>query len=368
MDLSLFTETFPETFSESRIFNYCNNQCFLIMGSVNIKQLAQQLNLSISTVSRALSDGYDISAQTKTKVLELAKKLNYQPNPYASGLRKHKSKTIAIVVPEIANNFFSLAINGIQSVAREKGYHVLIYLTHEDYTIEVEVLKHLQNGRVDGVLMSISSKTIKKDHLIELKQSGLPIVFFDRVCEEIETAKVTTDDYDSSFKATEHLIKRRCKRIACLLFSKNLSIGINRMKGYQDALKKYNLQEDPALIINGGINSEKNYALIEKLVKSPARPDGIFASVEHLAITAYQVCKKLNLNIPRNIKIISFSNLETAPLLNPSLTTITQPAFTIGNEAAAILFKALTKKQFHLTNSKIIFPSTLIERESTAIL
>src|SRR5215208_7145745 len=126
------------------------------MSTVNIKQLAQQLNLSISTVSRALNDGYDISQQTKVKVKEFAKKLNYQPNPYASSLRKHKSKTIAVVVPEIANNFFSLAINGIQSVAREKGYHVLIYLTHEDHTVEADVLKHLQNGRVDGVLISIS--------------------------------------------------------------------------------------------------------------------------------------------------------------------------------------------------------------------
>lgn len=147
------------------------------MSGVNIKQLAQQLNLSISTVSRALNDGYDISPQTKKKVLELAKKLNYQPNPFASSLRRHKSKTIAIVVPEIANNFFTLAINGIQSVAREKGYHVLIYVTNESDEIESQALNLLQNGRVDGLLISVSSKTIKDDALLNIQKQGLPLVF-----------------------------------------------------------------------------------------------------------------------------------------------------------------------------------------------
>src|SRR5215216_3884787 len=337
------------------------------MSAVNIKQLARELNLSISTVSRALSDCYDVSAQTRTKVLELAKKLNYQPNPYASSLRRHKSKTIAVVVPEIANNFFSLAINGIQSIAREKGYHVLIYLTHEDYAIEMEVLKHLQSGRVDGVLISLSSRTVKKDHLGELKQIGLPLVFFDRVCEEFDTAKVTTDDYESGFKATQHLIDQGCERIAYLLISKNLSIGINRMQGYLDALKKNKVTVDPKLIVNGTKDKDKNYTLIEKLLKMNNRPDGLFASVESLAVTAYHVCYDLKLSIPKDVKIISFSNLETAPLLNPSLTTITQPAFDIGKEAATILFKALNKKQFKLANQKVVLASELIMRNSTAI-
>jgi len=335
------------------------------MPAVNIKQLARELNLSISTVSRALSDSYDVSAQTRSKVLELAKKLNYHPNPYASGLKRHNSKTIAIIVPEVANNFFSLAINGIQSVAREKGYHVLIYLTHEDYEIEVEVVQHLQSGRVDGVLISLSGRTVDKTHLTELVRLGLPLVFFDRVCEEFDTAKVTTDDYDSGFKATQHLIDRGCRRIAYLLVSKNLSIGIKRMEGYMEALRKNKIPIDPKLIVNGSNDKERNYSLIQNLLKSNNRPDGIFASVEHLAITAYHVCNDMKLSIPNDIKIISFSNLETAPLLNPSLTTITQPAFNIGREAATILFKALTKKQFKLSNQKTVLASELIERNST---
>jgi LacI family transcriptional regulator len=336
------------------------------MSAVNIKQLAQQLNLSISTVSRALNDGYDISPQTKKKVLELAKKLNYQPNPFASSLRKHKSKTIAIVVPEIANNFFTLAINGIQSVAREKGYHVLIYVTNESDEVESQALSHFQNGRVDGVLISVSSKTINDDALLNIQKQGLPLVFFDRVRDEFDTSKVTTDDFDSGFKATEHLIQQGCKRIAYLLISKNLSIGINRMQGYLEALNKHHIRQDKKLIIECTNDRDKNYALIENLLSGRQRPDGIFASVEHLAITSYHVCRALKLSIPKDVKIISFSNLETAPLLNPSLTTITQPAFDIGKEAATTLLKALTKKGYKLPNSKLVLPSKLIPRDSTA--
>jgi LacI family transcriptional regulator len=336
------------------------------MGAVNIKQLAKQLGLSISTVSRALNDTYDISPKTKQKVLEMAERLNYQPNPHASSLRRHKSKTIAVVVPEIANNFFALAINGIQSAAREKGFHVLIYVTNENDKIEDESLNHLRNGRVDGLLISVSNKTIVDDTLYKIQQEGIPVVFFDRVRDDFESAKVTTDDFDSGFKATEHLVKQGCKKIAYLQISKKLSIGMNRMKGYQAALEKYNLPADNGLIIDCVDNKEENYIKIKALLNSKGRPDGIFASVEHLAITSYIVCKDLNLNIPKDVKILSFSNLETASLLNPSLTTITQPAFEIGKQAATILLKALTKKSFTLADTKVVLPSDLIIRDSTA--
>lgn len=333
--------------------------------AVNLKRLAKQLNLSVSTVSRALRDSYEISQETKQKVLSLANQLNYQPNPYASSLRKQKSKTIAVVVPEIANNFFSLAINGIGSVAQEKGYHVLIYLTHEDLKQESSIVRHLQSGRVDGVLISVSSQTNDISHLVELRKKGLPIVFFDRVCESIETAKITTDDYESGFKATTHLIEQGCRRIAYLLISKNLSIGIKRMQGYLDALRKYNIEADESLIVHGSNDVQENYKLVEKLLRRPDRPQGIFASVEKLAISAYHVCRDLSLNIPADVKIISFSNLETASLLNPSLTTITQPAYDIGREAAAILFKALDKNKIDIPEEMIVLKSKLMVREST---
>ncbi|HYE56772.1 MAG TPA: LacI family DNA-binding transcriptional regulator [Chitinophagaceae bacterium] len=334
------------------------------MDAVNLKKLARQLKLSVSTVSRALRDSHEISRETKEKVLALAAELNYQPNPYASSLRRQKSRTIAVVVPEIANNFFSLAINGIGSVAQEKGYHVLIYLTHENVSEEISIVGHLLSGRVDGVLMSLSSETGDTTHLAELKRKGVPIVFFDRVCDTIETARVTTDDYESGFNATQHLVDQGCRRIAYLLISPNLSIGVKRMQGYLDALKQNSIAVDEQLIVQGGLDNDQNYALIKSLLQRDGRPDGIFASVERLAISTYHVCNDLGLDIPGDVKIISFSNLETASLLQPSLTTVTQPAFDIGKTAAMVLFKGLDKKSA-IADEHIILKSALIPRAST---
>ncbi len=332
---------------------------------MNLKQLAKELNLSISTVSKALRDSHEISADTKIKVIAKAKELNYQANPFASNLRKQKSKTIAVVIPEIANNFFALAINGVEAIAQEKGYHVLIYLTHEDMQKEVTITKLLQNGRVDGIMMSLSSHTSDTAHLEELRANGIPLVFFDRVAENLDSPKVVTDDYNSGLRATEHLIENGCKRIAFLSISNTLSITNKRMNGYLDGLKKNAIKQDDNLIIQCNNDEEKNKASIRKLLKRKNRPDCIFASVEKLAINTYAICEELKLQIPDDVKVISFSNLRTASLLNPSLTTITQPAYEIGREAASILFKLIEKKGFNFILEKTILKSTLIERNST---
>jgi len=335
------------------------------MEPVNLKRLAKELNLAISTVSRALRDSYDISPDTKKRVFELAQKLNYEPNPYASSLRKQKSKTVAVVIPEVANNFFSLAINGIESIAQEKGYHVLIYLTHEDYQKEVSITRHLQSGRVDGILMSVSANTEDTSHITELHHKGIPIIFFDRVCDAVETSRITTDDYDSGFKATEHLIQNGCKQIAYLSFSNHLSITNKRMRGYLEALDHYNIKPDKRLIIQCSSDNAVSYPLLRKLLSGKKRPDGIFASVEKLAIASYHVCEELHIKIPEEMKIISFSNLETASLLNPSMTTITQPAFDIGKKAAAVLFRMLEKNRVNHMSETVVLKSTLIPRAST---
>jgi len=296
---------------------------------MNLKQLAKELNLSISSVSKALRDSHEISVKTKNAVLAKAKELNYEVNPFASSLRKQKSKTIAVVIPEVVNDFFGPVINGIESIAQEKGYHVLIYLTHEDMQKEVAVIKLLQNGRVDGILMSLSEQTSNTTHLEELKE--IPLVFFDRVAEHIDVPKVITDDYNSAIKATEHLIQNGCKRIAFLSISQNLSISSKRKNGYLDALKKNQIEHDNSLILAcNGNDKKKNNGFIRKLLKRKNRPDGIFASVEKLAISSYEICEELKLKIPQDIKIVCFSNSQTAAHLNPSLTTITQPAYEMG--------------------------------------
>jgi LacI family transcriptional regulator len=337
------------------------------MNPVNLKQLAQELNLSVSTVSRALRDSWEISTPTKQRVFALAKKMNFQPNPYASSLRKHRSRTIAVVIPEVANNFFALAIKGIETVAREKGYHVLIYITNEDVAEEASIASSLQSGRVDGVLLSLCGSMQDTRHLLELQQRNIPMVFFDRVCEGISAPKVMTNDYESGFVATEHLVKAGCRHVAHLTISMDLSISMKRQQGYTDALRRYELAGE--LVVHCGSDEALNYQLIRELLSGGLpRPDGIFASVEKLAVQVYHICRELGLRIPGDVKVISFSNMVTASLLNPSLTTIAQPAFAMGKEAATILFRRLEKKYIVLPEDRVLLPARLEVRDSTAAL
>lgn len=234
---------------------------------MNLKELAKELNLSISAVSKALRDSHEISIATKMAVLAKAKELNYQVNPFASSLRKQKSKTIAVVLPEIDNLFFALAINGIESIAQEKGYHVLIYLTHEDSQKEISITQLLQNGRVDGIMMSLSSQTYDLKHLQELKDKEIPLVFFDRVADKIDAPKVTTDDYQSGIKATEHLIGKGCDKIAFLSISNNLSISNKRKNGYIDSLLKHQMKIKEEYMLLCSQDDVKNKSIITKMLK-----------------------------------------------------------------------------------------------------
>ncbi len=336
------------------------------MKNINIKELAAELNLSVSTVSKALNDSYEISEETKKRVLETAARLNYVPNPYASSLRGRKSKNIGVVIPEVADSFFSLAINGIESVAKQKGYHVLICLTHESFENERTILKEFQGGRVDGVLLSVSRETSQCEHINDLISNGLPLVFFDRACDDVDTAKITTDDFESGYKATAHLIEQNADQVAFLSISDSLSISNKRLEGYMAALNDHNLKLNQNHIIHCTNDAEQNYRLIQKLLLQKNRPNGIVASVEKLTTPIYMACESLKLNIPKEIKVICFSNLETATILNPSLTTITQPAFEMGKTAATLLFRALENRNFSLVKEDFIIPSALVVRGSSS--
>lgn len=335
------------------------------MEKVTIKQLAKELNLSASTISRALQDSHQIGDKTKRRVLELASALNFVPNYHASGLRKKVSKTIAVVIPEVADSFFAQAINGIEAVAQEQGFHVLIYLTHESFVKEQAILKEFQNGRVDGVLLSVTAETTHNQHIKELLARGMPLVMFDRVFEETPTAQITTNDCESSFIATRHLISCGCQRIALLSVSSSLAISNNRLNGYKQALAEQGWPFTTADVIACSSAEEHNYSLIKQLLSNPKRPDGIIATVEKQAASVYQACRDLQLAIPGQVKVIGFSNLQTAPFLNPALTTVTQPAFAMGKAAATGLCKALKRKQVHLVLESQVLPSVLHLRDST---
>jgi LacI family transcriptional regulator len=337
------------------------------MDKITIRTLAKDLKLAVSTVSKALTDSHEISAETKLRVNEFARQKNYVPNAYASSLRKRKSRTIAVVLPEVADSFFSLAINGIEAAAQEKGYHVLIYLTHESFIKEQAILNNFQGGRVDGILLSITRETPNSAHIKELINEGIPVVFFDRVCDEIETTKIITNDFEISYKATQHLIEQGCKKIAFLSFSETLAMTNQRLEGYKKALLDYKIKLYPADLVVCTNDAEQNHHLVRKLLQQKKIPDGILACVEKLTTPIYIACKEKKLSIPKDIKVICFSSLETAPILNPSLTTVTQPAFELGKTAATLLMKALDKPNFVLKQEYITLPSTIIIRGSTGI-
>jgi LacI family transcriptional regulator len=337
------------------------------MERVNIKKLAQILNVSTSTISKALKDSHEIGAETKKRVKELADKLNYKPNASASSLRRNSSKTIGVIIPSITNSFYGLAIDGIESVAKAKGYHVLIYITYEEYQAEVDSIDQLQNGRVDGVILSLSQNTTNFDHLCKLENNGIPLVFFDRVGEGMNLPWVTVNNYESGFAATEHLIKKGSNRIAYLSYAQHLSTTKNRLNGYLAALKKYGLPSQPSWVVECTNDYEENLSLIKQLLLDKNRPNAIFSCIERLALITYHACKEIKVKVPEDLKIISFSNLQTASLLNPSLSTMTPDAFDVGKKAATILFENIEKKNFFGKVHQVTVPAALMERESSSL-
>ena len=335
------------------------------MKSINMIQLAKELGLSVSTVSKALGDSHEISASTKKRVMELAKKYNYKPNPFASNLRKKKGKQIAVVIPEIVNNFFALAVDGIESVTRDKDYDTFIYLSHESPERERTVLGHLENGLISGIIISVCSGREGYAHFQDFyERTRLPLVFFDRVPDLLQFPKVITDNYHSSYEGTLKLLKAGSKKPLFITTAEPMFTSIERRRGFQDAVQSQGIMFTEDMILECGDDMDINYAIIKKIIGSKKAPDSVFASIEKFAITTYQVCKDLNVHIPKKLKVISYSNLRTATLLSPSLSTISQPAFEMGREAAQMLLKMIEKKSYAAANDIIVLNNDMAIRDS----
>jgi LacI family transcriptional regulator len=334
---------------------------------VTIKDIAKALGLSTSTVSRALRDTHEISAATKKIVLAYAKEINYQPNPIALSLKERRSKSIGVVVSEVANSYFSQAINGIESIAYDRGYHVILSQTHESYDREVINVQHLASRSVDGLLVSLASQTEDISHLTSLHDRGLPIVFFDRVADEIITHKVIANNEKGAFDATSHLIKSGCKRIAHLTSSNQLSISIERLKGYENALKANNITLNPAYIKHcphGGMIYEEMENAIKELMALPDKPDAIFVAGDRLSTGCLSVFKNLKIDVPNDIAIAGFSNSDVLDLFNPSLTSVRQPAFEIGKLATQMLLQLIEAKYPVEEFEKKVLETSLFVRNS----
>ena len=314
---------------------------------ITIKDIAKALGLSTSTVSRALRGGYEISTETKKLVLEYAEKINYHPNPIAQSLKERRSHSIGVVICEVDNNYFSQAINGIESIAYSKGYTVIITQTHESFDREVVNIQHMASRSVDGLLVSMSSETTDTSFLKQLHDKGLPIVFFDRVPADIETHKVIANNHKGAFEATEHLIKAGFKKIAHLTSAEHLSITIERLQGYKAALAKYDISFNPEYLHHcehgGRVKGEVEVALNE-LMNLTERPEAIFVGTDRLSPECLIALKKMRLKVPADISVAGFTNSDFAELFSPALTTVRQPAFEIGQQATEMLIQLIESK------------------------
>jgi len=314
------------------------------MSRTTLKVLAKKLNLSASTVSRALNDSPEISDATKRKVVEVALALDYHPNILARGLINKQTKIIGVIVPEITHNFFSLAISGISGVAYDAGYVIMLCESNESYDREIINTRALLSNQIAGLIVSISQETKIHDHFEYLQRIGVPLVFFDRVCDSLNTSRIVVDDYGGAFKAVEYLIKKGKKRIAHLGGTEHLSISRDRFTGYLDALHTYGIPFDKDLVYYCGFQEENGVKGMQVLFELEEHPDAVFAVNDPVAIGAYEVIKNRGLRIPDDISVVGFSNNPVAALLNQPLTTIEQPAFKLGKRAAIILLEQIVAK------------------------
>ncbi len=311
-----------------------------------IKDIALALHLSPSTVSRGLSDSYGISEKTKKTITEYAKKVNYQSNPIALGLKNRRSYSIGIVVPELANSFFSQAIAGVESIAYENGYHIIITQTHDLSERELINVNHLAQRSVDGLLISMSSGTTDYSFLKTLHDNGLPIVFFDRIIDEIETFKVTSDNFSGAYNATESLIRSGTKKIALLANAPQLSITNERLSGYKKALIDYQIPFKPELVktcYKGGNDYQEVEDAVKELLALPDKPNAIFISSDRISISCIRALKELKFD-PQEITIVGFSNSDVVDLLQPSISYVRQKAFEMGQIAVEMLLKLIKSK------------------------
>jgi LacI family transcriptional regulator len=309
-----------------------------------IKDIARALGLSTSTVSRALRDSYEISEDTKRLVMDYAEKIHYKPNPIALSLKERRSYSIGVIVCEVANSFFSQAINGIESIAYNKGYHVIISQSHDSYEREVINVQHLANRSVDGLLVSMSAETTDLSHLQRLHDEGLPMVFFDRVTDAIETHKVTVNNKKGAFEATEFLIKEGHTKIAHLANAPHLSITPERLEGYKAALQAHGVpfNEDYVQYCHhGGMIYEEVEEAVKRILQMPDKPEAIFVASDRLSTGCLTALKKFNPGNMQEIAIAGFSNSDVVDLLQPSISYVRQPAFEMGRIATEMLIQLI---------------------------
>ena len=332
---------------------------------ITIKTIAKELGVSTSTVSKALKDSHEISTETKEKIQAYANHYNYKPNHLALQLRNQKTKVIGVILPKIVHHFFSTVIMGIEDGANEKGYNIMVCFSNESYKKEVETLKVLSNGSVDGIIVSIASETLENkdfDHFKGLVSEEIPLVLFDRVVDDILCDKVVVDDVSAGYKATQHLLDNGRKKIALITTPDHVNVGALRRQGYEKALIEAYIKKDENIIVK--IDEKEDItAQIQKVFESDI--DGVFAVNEIYAAKTMRLAKENGLKVPEDLAVIGFTDGLISEYSSPSITTIAQHGFTMGKQAVELLIERIEKESETIKPKKIVISSDLKIREST---
>jgi len=332
---------------------------------ITIHDIAKQLGINSSTVSRALNNSSRVTEKTKQKVMAKALELGYLKNDLASNLRRNKTNTIGVIVPRISRHFFSSAIAGIEETAYSAGYNVIICQSLEQLEREQANVNTLLANRVDGLLVSVSMETENYEHFNGLRQRNIPLVFFDRHCNIPNTSKVLIDDFQAAFDATQHLILKGCETIVHFSGPQNLELYKSRKAGYKAALQKHGILFDPNLVFESRLMELDGVLNAHKIIALSQHVDGIFSANDVAAISAMQQLKKEGMRVPEDIAVVGFSNETISAVIEPSLTTINQSGFEIGKGATELLIFQIEHKETEIINETIIIKSHLIERDSS---
>jgi len=332
---------------------------------ITIYDIASELNVSPSTVSRALKDHYSIGKEMIETVKRLARERGYRPNHIAASLRKNKTNTIGVMISWINRPFISSLISGIEEEVSNAGCNVIISQSHDSYDHEIANAKALYNSRIGGLIVSLAMETKKYNHFSTFVDNDIPVVFVDRVSEELNCDKVVIDNYAAGFMATSHLIEQGCKRIAHFGGAQHRSIYKQRRDGYLAALNQNNMEVDESLILHGDVlNSEEGYRLAEHLLSLPNPPDAIFSANDTAAVSAIQCAKNKGIRIPQKLAVMGFNNDPVSLIIDPTLSTVSHPAVDMGKIAARQVLKHREHKDI-ITSETITLKTNLIIRESS---
>ena len=333
--------------------------------NLTLKDLAQKLGLSTSTVSRALQNNPAISDDTRLRVNKLAKKIGYYPDALAKSLKNKKSYTIGVIVPEISHFFFSSVIDGIEDVTYKDGYTILVTKSNEDFEREVLNLESLISNRVAGVIASISQNTKTGKHFYNIINRGIPLVLFDRVLDDLDVHKIVGDDFEKVYEMVNHLIDSGYQNIAYLAGPSHLNITMNRVDGYKKALIDNNIELMDGLIMNINLNENDGFEGAKTLIRKFPKVDAICCVNDPVALGVYKYLNKVGIKIPDKIGVTGFSNNPSSETINPPMTTVDQQGYKMGRKAAKILLQKINNESIDSLDKTHIIEGELIIRDSS---